>query len=507
MLVIALAANQVPLPQEGDGSSSLLIWMSPTWQLWDDSPTYVAGLSAAPVIQTALWMTALVVAGWLFWRRPTMTSSGSAALVVTTAAVVAVIAVVSTSAALPLDATRRQFRCRRTCVVSDAGNVQYGRASNRCEIRSAVGRERRRAASAVFAVRVSWPAAQPAAASSRVERTLSARRRRVRAHGQGIRRGWNRFQSDAGPPNRSGGPAARDVAVAAHAWKRVAAPFPSAARCRVCRISCVPCRWSERSRNCGFELCRSFDVDRRFESPTVRSSADFGVARVFFHDGESNPETEGLWVRGRSTTRLTILKPSESQTSVMLAIHSGARRKQCDPADARLVGANRTGSGSDEEDRRAVECRRTVHPALGNHFRWFRPGGSRHSAAKTGVCSASGSRSSATISPECPKSGDPVFRADLLPFVAAARKVAYRNLHDAASPREHLGGNFVIQFESRCLQVQVVEQRPRKQLQRGHRVSQIPARYKSAPQYSSCGLQRMRATTAPGACCRTNPRV
>jgi hypothetical protein len=65
-------------------------------------------------------------------------------------------------------------------------------------------------------------------------------------------------------------------------------------------------------------------VNRRFESPTVRSSADFGVARVFFHDGESNPETDGLWVRGRSTTRLTILKPSESQTSVMLAIHSGA---------------------------------------------------------------------------------------------------------------------------------------------------------------------------------------
>ena len=67
------------------------------------------------------------------------------------------------------------------------------------------------------------------------------------------------------------------------------------------------------------------DVDRRFESPIVRSSADFGFARVFFHDGDSYPEAEGFWVRGRSTTRLTILKPNESQTSVTLAIHSGAR--------------------------------------------------------------------------------------------------------------------------------------------------------------------------------------
>jgi hypothetical protein len=67
------------------------------------------------------------------------------------------------------------------------------------------------------------------------------------------------------------------------------------------------------------------DEDRRFESPVVRSSAAFGTARVFFHDGDSFPETEGLWVKGRTTARLTILKPNEGQTSVPLAIHSGGR--------------------------------------------------------------------------------------------------------------------------------------------------------------------------------------
>jgi hypothetical protein len=68
------------------------------------------------------------------------------------------------------------------------------------------------------------------------------------------------------------------------------------------------------------------DEDRRFETPLVRSSADFGVARVFFHDGDSFPETEGLWVKGRSTATLTILKPNEGQTSVPLVIHSGGRQ-------------------------------------------------------------------------------------------------------------------------------------------------------------------------------------
>ena len=54
------------------------------------------------------------------------------------------------------------------------------------------------------------------------------------------------------------------------------------------------------------------DAGRRFESPVVRSSADFGSARVFFHDGDSYPEAEGFWVKGRDDDT---------------AHHSEARRK------------------------------------------------------------------------------------------------------------------------------------------------------------------------------------
>ena len=55
MLLVSLAVTltlvvinpRVPALQEGDGSSALLQWVSPTWQLWREAPTYVDGVSRA----------------------------------------------------------------------------------------------------------------------------------------------------------------------------------------------------------------------------------------------------------------------------------------------------------------------------------------------------------------------------------------------------------------------------------------------------------------------------
>ena len=46
-LTLVVFDPRVPALQEGDGSSALLQWMSPTWQLWREAPTYVAGVSRA----------------------------------------------------------------------------------------------------------------------------------------------------------------------------------------------------------------------------------------------------------------------------------------------------------------------------------------------------------------------------------------------------------------------------------------------------------------------------
>jgi hypothetical protein len=67
------------------------------------------------------------------------------------------------------------------------------------------------------------------------------------------------------------------------------------------------------------------DTRKRFRANTVLSAAVFPPARVFFHDSFSDPEAEGFWVRGRSTASMTLLKTRDSDTGILLAVHSGAR--------------------------------------------------------------------------------------------------------------------------------------------------------------------------------------
>ena len=67
------------------------------------------------------------------------------------------------------------------------------------------------------------------------------------------------------------------------------------------------------------------ETTNRYATPTLLSAADFGVARVFFHDSGAYPEREGFWVKGRATVRMTLQKLEATDESVTLAIHSGAR--------------------------------------------------------------------------------------------------------------------------------------------------------------------------------------
>jgi hypothetical protein len=64
---------------------------------------------------------------------------------------------------------------------------------------------------------------------------------------------------------------------------------------------------------------------KRFPAGTVLSAAAFAPVRVFFHDSYAYPETEGFWVRGRETARMTMVKLNEADSGILLAVHSGAR--------------------------------------------------------------------------------------------------------------------------------------------------------------------------------------
>jgi hypothetical protein len=63
-LTIVVLSPSVPVVQDGDGSSALLVWMSPAWQLWREAPSYVAGVTRASSIRVVLWLLAFVAAAW-----------------------------------------------------------------------------------------------------------------------------------------------------------------------------------------------------------------------------------------------------------------------------------------------------------------------------------------------------------------------------------------------------------------------------------------------------------
>src|SRR5688572_29511980 len=118
----------------------------------------------------------------------------------------------------------------------------------------------------------------------------------------------------------------------------------------------------------------------------------------------------------------------------------------------------------------------------------------RSNKVATAGSSARGSRLSPTISPKRPQSRDPILRADLFSLFPASREILNRHFDDAAAAREHFGADLVIELETARLEIELVQQSPRKQLQRGNRVREIaPGAHESVKaQASSAEIRRPR---------------
>ena len=59
--------------------------------------------------------------------------------------------------------------------------------------------------------------------------------------------------------------------------------------------------------------------------PTVLAAARYGSSAVYFHDDHTYLEADGFWVRGATTTDLTVgLQPGARPAGVRLRMHSGA---------------------------------------------------------------------------------------------------------------------------------------------------------------------------------------
>jgi hypothetical protein len=59
--------------------------------------------------------------------------------------------------------------------------------------------------------------------------------------------------------------------------------------------------------------------------PVVTAAAQYGDARLFFHDDRMYPEATGFWTLGRRTSEVTVAVPPNHTAPVVLRIHPGAK--------------------------------------------------------------------------------------------------------------------------------------------------------------------------------------
>lgn len=320
-LVAVIAVNQVPLPQEGDGSSSLLQWMSPAWDVWNKAPTFVGSTPFAASVRTTVWLTAFTLAALLLSRK-IRASAGSAALLSVTAGLLAMIAAASVNAALPLDDESPFSPDDRVLLpMLETFDPVARPIAVRYDPLSVVGpadlpplfslaavpgqRRNRQPVRVVLNARFRLPAGQY---QVDIERSGLASSAPEAAIGLQIGRDGRPLETWS-LPLAPGGQSRHQFSV------------PLDAEFVGFRASRQVERTISALRVTALDVV---DVKRRLRTPTVRASADFTLARVFFHDAAAHPERDGFWVKGRTTVSVTVLKPLP-ESSVTLAVHGGAR--------------------------------------------------------------------------------------------------------------------------------------------------------------------------------------
>jgi hypothetical protein len=321
-LTLVVFNPHVPALQEGDGSSALLQWMSPTWQLPREAPTYVSGVTRASLLRILLWLTAFGVAAGTLARRLAR-SEGRAALAATMTGAVLFVAVVTTSAAIVPDAAKPFDVERRVMFpLLETFDPIARPIALRYDSFSRVQARELPPLFAMSAVPGQRTARQPVRVVLNARFRLPAGRYVLDLKGSDSA-GSIPAESMALQLGREGGPVEN--------WPLVLRPGQHSRREFDVPLDAefVGFRAGRRAEQAIAELRvipRSVvEMRKRVPAGTVLSAAAFAPVRIFFHDSFVYPEADGMWVKGRTTARMTMLKETETDPGVLLGVHSGAR--------------------------------------------------------------------------------------------------------------------------------------------------------------------------------------
>jgi hypothetical protein len=322
-LLMVFFSDRVPVRQEADGTSGLLQWLSPNWQLWSEAPTYVVGgAGAAATLRVIVWLAVFGIASWIMSRRSTA-SVGRSALAATAGATLLFVAVVSaTSYALSAPAKRFDVEgrvlfplletfdpvARPTAVRYDAFSIVSPAELPPLFTVSAVPGKRTdpQPLRVVLNARFRLPAGDYALDLTGSESAGTVPKAAIALQIGREGRPLETWPLALGRGERVRQPFQVPIDAEFVGFRASRQVEETIAELRVSALSVV-------------------DVRRRFRTPTVLSAAAFEPARLFFHDGNAYPERDGFWTKGRTTTQMTLMKTRETDPAVLLAVHSGAR--------------------------------------------------------------------------------------------------------------------------------------------------------------------------------------
>ena len=321
-LTLVFAQDGLLINNNRDGSSTLLEYWSPRWELWSLAPTFLGGQPwTIGLLQSAWWLAVAAVAAFALSRiRTTHAGSSALAAAVTIAAALIVLAI--TMPLLPdgKPVQRVDLGARARLAALDGFDARVRPAAMLYDpLRHGPSTEV--VPRLTLGVRPSQRTdPQPVRVIHNGRWSLPAGTYRidVRFNDRAGQRDWplSLQIGRVGPPLETWNiqPQPGELWTTT-LWLPVNASFvglrgPTELEQAIDAITITP--------------NAVVDAGSRPLVPIVFAAAHYGDASLFFHDERMYPEPTGFWTRGSRTSEITVATPNRD-TPVVLRMHSGAR--------------------------------------------------------------------------------------------------------------------------------------------------------------------------------------
>ena len=321
-VTLTIAEDGMLINNARDGSSALLAFWSPRWELWTLAPTFLGQPWTIGLLQAAWWLVVAFAAAFVL-SRARAARAGTAALIAAGTFAVSMIVIAITAPLLPTatPSPRVDLSARSRLAALDGFDARVRPAAM-------VYDPLRREASTQVVPRLtlgvkpeqrSDPQPVRVIHNGRFSLPAGTYRIDVRFNDRGTEREWplSLQIGRVGPPLETWNVQAQPGQVfSTTLWLPVNASFVGMRG---------PVEIERAIESITFTPTAVVDAGSRPIVPVVVAAAHYGGASLFFHDDKMYPEPGGFWTIGRRTSDITVATSTDRTTPVVLRMHSGGK--------------------------------------------------------------------------------------------------------------------------------------------------------------------------------------